>query len=79
MKLSISGRTRLQHSDKPPVSARRSKRRSYPSSGDQRPIDLPPSEHFARIPGHDTIGDRVWLRMQGHLKVHYTATVEITG
>lgn len=40
-------------------------------------IDLPPSEHFARIEGHDTIGDRIWLRMQGHLNVRYTATVEI--
>jgi len=40
-------------------------------------IDLPPSDHFARIPGHDTIGDRLWMRMQGQLKVRYTATVEI--
>jgi transglutaminase-like putative cysteine protease len=40
-------------------------------------IELPPAEHFARIAGHDTIGDRIWLRMQGQLKVRYTATVEI--
>jgi len=40
-------------------------------------IDLPPSEHFARIPGHDSIGDRIWMKMQGHLKVRYTATVAV--
>jgi len=40
-------------------------------------IDLPPVQHFARIPGHDTIGDRIWLRMEGNLKIHYTATVEV--
>lgn len=40
-------------------------------------IELPPSEHFARIAGHDTIGDRIWLRMQGQLKVRYTSVVEI--
>lgn len=40
-------------------------------------IDLPPAEHFARIVGHDTIGDRIWLRMQGQLTVRYNATVEI--
>ncbi|MGJ0239512.1 transglutaminase-like domain-containing protein [Novosphingobium fluoreni] len=40
-------------------------------------IDLPPVQHFARIPGHDTIGDRLWLRMQGHLRVRYNAVVEI--
>ena len=43
----------------------------------QAHIELPPGEHFARMPGHDTVGDRLWLRMQGRLKVHYTATVEI--
>jgi transglutaminase-like putative cysteine protease len=40
-------------------------------------IELPPAEHFARIAGHDTIGDRIWLRMEGQLKVRYTATVEV--
>ncbi|MBB4857543.1 transglutaminase-like putative cysteine protease [Novosphingobium chloroacetimidivorans] len=40
-------------------------------------IELPPVQHFARITGHDTIGDRIWLRMQGPLKVRYNATVEI--
>lgn len=40
-------------------------------------IELPPVEHFARITGHDTIGDRIWLRMQGDLKLRYNATVEV--
>ena len=40
-------------------------------------IDLPPVEHFARVPGEDTIGDRIWLRTQGKLIVDYTATVTI--
>ena len=38
-------------------------------------IDLPPTEHFARVPGHDTIGDRLWLRLEGEFRVSYTATV----
>lgn len=40
-------------------------------------IDLPPVEHFARIAGHDMIGDRIWLRLQGALRVRYKATVEV--
>lgn len=40
-------------------------------------IDLPPVKHFARIPGHDTIGDRIWLRLQGALRVRYSAIVEV--
>ncbi|GGC36901.1 transglutaminase [Novosphingobium marinum] len=40
-------------------------------------IDLPPTDHFARVPGHDTIGERIWLRHQGNLKVTYTATVDV--
>ncbi|PEQ13558.1 transglutaminase [Novosphingobium sp. PC22D] len=40
-------------------------------------IDLPGTEHFARVPGHDTIGDRIWLRHGGDLTVTYTAEVEI--
>jgi transglutaminase-like putative cysteine protease len=38
-------------------------------------IDISPVEHFARVQGHDTIGDRIWLHLQGRLTVHYTATV----
>ena len=40
-------------------------------------IDISPVEHFARVPGHDTIGDRIWLRLQGKLIVDYTATVAV--
>lgn len=40
-------------------------------------IALSPTEHFARVPGHDGIGDRIWLRRQGTLSVDYTATVAI--
>lgn len=40
-------------------------------------IDLPDVEHFARVPGEDTIGDRIWLRHQGKLIVDYSATVTI--
>jgi transglutaminase-like putative cysteine protease len=40
-------------------------------------IDIGPVEHFARVPGHDTIGDRIWLHLQGKLTVHYAATVAV--
>jgi transglutaminase-like putative cysteine protease len=40
-------------------------------------IDLPQTQHFARVPGHDSIGDRIWLRHQGQLTVRYEAEVEI--
>lgn len=40
-------------------------------------IDLPPVEHFARLPGHDTIGDRIWLRIQGRLRVRYEGIVSV--
>lgn len=35
------------------------------------------SAHFARVPGHNDIGERIWLNMQGQLTVDYRATVEI--
>jgi transglutaminase-like putative cysteine protease len=40
-------------------------------------IDLPPSEHFARIPGHDNIGERIWLRGNGSFTVRYESVVSI--
>jgi len=43
----------------------------------QAHIDLPQVKHFARVEGHDAVGDRVWLRLQGPLKVRYTSTVEV--
>lgn len=39
-------------------------------------IDLPPLDHFARHNAHDGIGERIWMKMQGNLKVRYSATVE---
>jgi Transglutaminase-like enzymes, putative cysteine proteases len=40
-------------------------------------ISLPPSDHFARVPGQSGIGDRIWLRTAQPLTIHYRATVEI--
>lgn len=34
-------------------------------------------EHFARVPGENMIGERIWLRCEGQLQVNYSATVEI--
>jgi transglutaminase-like putative cysteine protease len=44
---------------------------------EQAHIDISQGEHFARVPGHDNIGDRIWLRYEGDLKVSYTATVSV--
>ncbi|SFS12463.1 transglutaminase-like domain-containing protein [Sphingomonas jatrophae] len=44
---------------------------------DDAHIDLPKLEHFARVTGHDGIGDRIWLRAEGRLIVDYTSTVTI--
>ncbi|GAA0726584.1 transglutaminase-like domain-containing protein [Sphingomonas japonica] len=38
-------------------------------------IELSPTEHFARVVGHDQIGDRIWLRVAERLTVHYRAVV----
>ena len=41
-------------------------------------IGISPVEHFARMPGHDEIGERIWLRVgPGELRIDYHATVEI--
>jgi transglutaminase-like putative cysteine protease len=40
-------------------------------------IAISPVEHFARLPGHDAIGERISLRLSGRLSVDYSATVEI--
>ncbi|MDB5723670.1 MAG: transglutaminase [Novosphingobium sp.] len=40
-------------------------------------IEISRTEHFARVRGHDTIGDRILLRVQGLLTVDYTATAQI--
>jgi transglutaminase-like putative cysteine protease len=38
---------------------------------------LTPVLHFARVPGHDEIGERIWLRVDGELALDYKATVGI--
>lgn len=43
----------------------------------QAHIDLPPVKYFARVAGHDAIGERIWLRHRGNLKVTYTALVDV--
>lgn len=40
-------------------------------------IDISPVEHFARVPAQDDIGERIWVRVQGQLKVDYRATVSV--
>lgn len=44
---------------------------------EQAHIDLPPCEHFARVPAQDGIGERIWLRASGPFVVDYEATVAI--
>lgn len=34
------------------------------------------AEHCARVPAQDDIGERIWLRAQGHFEVDYSATIE---
>jgi transglutaminase-like putative cysteine protease len=40
-------------------------------------LDVSPTEHFARVPSQDMIGERIWLRVQGQLRVDYQAVVRI--
>lgn len=40
-------------------------------------IALPDVEHFARVPGHDGIGERIWLRVADRLTIDYRAQVDI--
>jgi len=39
-------------------------------------IALPPARHFARLPGHDQTGDRIWPPPEDRLTVTYEAIVE---
>ena len=38
---------------------------------------LTPVLHFARVPGHDEIGERIWLRVEGELALDYKAVVTV--
>jgi transglutaminase-like putative cysteine protease len=40
-------------------------------------LNLSEVDHFARVPAHDTIGERIWLRAHGRLTVEYQAVVRI--
>lgn len=40
-------------------------------------IDISPVDHFARVPAQAMIGERIWLRVQGQLRVDYRATVDV--
>jgi transglutaminase-like putative cysteine protease len=40
-------------------------------------LGLSPVEYFARVPGHDQVGERIWLRVERDLIVDYTAEVEV--
>jgi transglutaminase-like putative cysteine protease len=40
-------------------------------------IDLSPHSHFARVAAQDSIGERLWLRVEDRLAVEYRATVLI--
>jgi len=40
-------------------------------------IDLPQVSHFARVPAQASIGERIWLRLNGPLTVRYNAVVAV--
>ncbi|MDP9056921.1 MAG: transglutaminase family protein [Pseudomonadota bacterium] len=40
-------------------------------------IEISLNDHFARVPAHDAIGERIWLRANGHFTVDYRSTVTI--
>jgi transglutaminase-like putative cysteine protease len=40
-------------------------------------IDVPNCTHFARIDAQDAIGERIWIRVEGQLKVNYRSTVMV--
>jgi transglutaminase-like putative cysteine protease len=44
---------------------------------EQHAIALSPVDHFARIPGHDGTGDRIWLDVESRLSVTYRAEVAV--
>ncbi|MFC0590418.1 transglutaminase family protein [Novosphingobium aquiterrae] len=39
---------------------------------------LTPVTHFTRVPGHDEVGERVWLRTEGRMALDYKARMAIT-
>jgi transglutaminase-like putative cysteine protease len=41
-------------------------------------LGLSPVGYFARVPGHDEVGERIWLRVERELIVDYTAEIAVT-
>lgn len=35
------------------------------------------SQHMARVPAQDSVGERIWLRIEGEFRVDYTASVQV--
>jgi transglutaminase-like putative cysteine protease len=44
---------------------------------EQAHIQVTDCQHFARVPAQDTIGDRIWISVQGRVRVDYSSTVTI--
>ena len=40
-------------------------------------IEISLNDHFARVPGHDHVGERIWLRAEGRFTVDYRSTISI--
>lgn len=40
-------------------------------------LDVSQTDHFVRVAAHDGIGERIWVRVEGQLKIDYRATVRI--
>lgn len=40
-------------------------------------ITVPDTEHFVRVKAHDHIGERIWMRKSGLLKVDYSAIIDV--
>lgn len=38
---------------------------------------LTPVQHFARVPGHDEVGERIWLRVEGRMALDYKAVATV--
>ncbi len=40
-------------------------------------VEMTPTEHFTRVASHDTVGERILIRIDGRLQVDYRATVQV--
>lgn len=39
---------------------------------------LTPARHFARVPAHDGLGERIWLQVEGRMELDYKAEIRVT-